>query len=100
MNILNWFKNPVKEEVVEKVIEEVKEPENEGPYIRIVGEKFDPVNGLELEFDWNNEFVKLLRDTGYTGTSDESIVQKWLQVFAQDCADKVRDQSIIKGDYQ
>ena len=60
----------------------------------------DPEYGLELDFDWNEEFVQLLRDSGYTGTSDETVVQKWLEVFAQDCANKVKDQTPMKGDYQ
>lgn len=36
----------------------------------------DPKQGF-MELDWNDEFVKMLMDSGYTGKSDEDIVNKW-----------------------
>jgi hypothetical protein len=30
-----------------------------------------------MELDWNDEFVAMLQENGYTGESDESVVNKW-----------------------
>jgi len=36
----------------------------------------DPKQGY-MELDWNDEFVAMLQEKGYTGESDESVVNKW-----------------------
>lgn len=36
----------------------------------------DPKQGY-MELDWNDEFVAMLQGKGYTGDSDESVVNKW-----------------------
>ena len=30
-----------------------------------------------IELDWNDQFVAMLQANGYTGESDESVVNKW-----------------------
>ena len=30
-----------------------------------------------IELDWNDHFVAMLHDNGYTGTNDEDVVNKW-----------------------
>lgn len=39
-------------------------------------DKSDPKKGF-MELDWNDEFVKMLQSGGYTGKSDEDVVNKW-----------------------
>jgi hypothetical protein len=51
----------------------------------------DPKQGF-MELDWNDEFVKMLMDSGYSGKSDEDIVNKWFNdvcrtVLLQESAD-------------
>lgn len=59
--------------------EQVEPTRNEKePWVRVVGENIDPVKGIQIELDWNDAFVVYLRNNGYTGSSDEAIVQKWL----------------------
>ncbi len=36
----------------------------------------DPKAGY-MELDWNDEFVAMLQEKGYSGESDESVVNKW-----------------------
>lgn len=48
------------------------------PWVQVVGDEIDPERGIRIELDWNDAFVKYLKQSGYTGTSDEAIVQKWL----------------------
>jgi hypothetical protein len=36
----------------------------------------NPTNGY-FELDWNDAFVVKLRENGYTGKSDEEVVEQW-----------------------
>ena len=38
----------------------------------------NPKNGF-FELDWNDEFVNMLKQNGYTGASEEEIVDRWFQ---------------------
>ena len=37
----------------------------------------DPSRGF-IELDWNNDFVRYLRENGYDGENDETVVDEWL----------------------
>lgn len=39
-------------------------------------------NGF-FELDWNNEFIEQLLDAGYSGESNEQIVDAWFKTLAQ-----------------
>jgi hypothetical protein len=69
--MFDWFKK-----------KDIKKSENrkdsKEPWVQVVGEDIDPERGIKIELDWNDAFVKYLKNSGYTGTSDEAIVQKWL----------------------
>jgi hypothetical protein len=51
------------------------------PYIDIVKVELDENNPSygSFELDWNDYFVKKLRDLGYPGDSDEVVVDLWFQ---------------------
>jgi hypothetical protein len=56
-------------------------------------------NGF-FELDWNNEFIEQLLDAGYSGESNEQIVDAWfrtiaMQVLDDQGADKNRDMGYI-----
>ena len=57
---------------------EIATEKNE-PYVNILGMTLDPkdISNGAIELDWNEHFVKFLHDNGYTGTSDEDVVNKW-----------------------
>lgn len=65
------------------------------PYVEVLSvdvRKEDPSLGA-FELDWNDEFVKLLSEHGYTGRSDEEVVNDWFNticrsVIAQNVADQ------------
>ena len=49
------------------------------PYVRVMNVDFDaenPGNGY-FELDWNELFVRKLIESGYTGDSQEEIVDQW-----------------------
>lgn len=50
------------------------------PWIDIVDSGFDPSQGIDgvfFEFDWNQSWIDLLKANGYSGHSDEQIVDEW-----------------------
>lgn len=51
----------------------------EEPRIEITGFAVNPDNPGEgaFEFDWNKEFINKLINEGYTGRSDEDLVEQW-----------------------
>ena len=56
-------------------------------------------NGF-FELDWNNEFIEQLLDAGYSGETNEQIVDAWfrtiaMQVLDDQGADKNRDMGYI-----
>jgi|TARA_A100001011_G_scaffold390343_2_gene473616 hypothetical protein len=51
----------------------------EEPYVNVIHMDVNPENAKAgyIELDWNDHFVKFLHENGYTGTSDEDVVNKW-----------------------
>jgi len=49
------------------------------PYVNVLkmGINPDTAQAGFIELDWNDHFVKFLHDNGYTGTSDEDVVNTW-----------------------
>ena len=59
----------------EKQVAEIKEE----PYVNVLKLDVNPENAKAgyMELDWNDHFVKFLYENGYTGESDEDVVNKW-----------------------
>lgn len=52
----------------------------EEPWIDIVDHGFNPeqgLNGIYFEFDWNQHWIEYLQYNGYTGFSEEEMVENW-----------------------
>lgn len=85
----------LKHEAEEKarVEEENKLKNSENPWMVVRGEVVDKESGgVKMELDWNDAFIKHLRKNGYVGTDDESIVQHYLAVIAQQAAEDMAKQ--------
>jgi len=53
---------------------------NNEPWIGILNDEYKAENGVSgflVEMDWNDQFIEMLRVNGYTGISDEHIVEQW-----------------------
>ena len=64
------------------------------PYVNVLQMDVDPINPKKgfVELDFNDFFVKMLSENGYTGNSDEDIVNAWFNdlcrtILQQELAD-------------
>lgn len=48
------------------------------PFVEIVSETFSEEGGVQLRLDWNAPFITYLKRNGFTGPTDEAIVDNWL----------------------
>jgi hypothetical protein len=55
-----------------------KRYESKEPFVEIVSQTFSEEGGVQLKLDWNSAFVKYLKENGFTGVTDETIVDNWL----------------------
>jgi len=53
----------------------------EEPWVKVLNMNVNPENPKNgfFELDWNDEFVNMLKQNGYTGESQEEIVDRWFQ---------------------
>jgi hypothetical protein len=54
---------------------------SEEPWVKVLNMNVNPENPKNgfFELDWNDEFVNMLKQNGYTGESQEEIVDLWFQ---------------------
>lgn len=52
---------------------------NDEPYIKVLQVDFESTqpNVGSFELDWNDAFIRILSDAGYTGSADEAIIDAW-----------------------
>jgi len=55
------------------------------PWVGVLDTKVNPENIRNgfFELDWNNEFIEQLLDAGYSGESNEQIVDAWFKTIAR-----------------
>ena len=84
-----WFKKligrqnkPVKEQVKETKENAI------GPWVDVVKVHFDPSNPTQgyFELDWNDDFVGLLGEAGYSGPTPEAVVDLWFNDLCRSVA--------------
>ena len=58
---------------------------NKQPWVAVLDTKVNPENIRNgfFELDWNNEFIEQLLDAGYSGESNEQIVDSWFKTIAR-----------------
>lgn len=69
------------------------------PYVEVIGLDIDannPVQGA-FELDWNEYFVKELKDKGFTGATDEDIVDQWFNQVCKNVALSTWEQYNTEG---
>ena len=58
---------------------------NGQPWVGVLDTKVNPENIRNgfFELDWNNEFIEHLLDAGYSGETNEQIVDAWFKTIAR-----------------
>jgi hypothetical protein len=68
--------------------------DSEDPFVQVTGTSIAKDGGVNITMDWNAAFIQTLKESGYMGTDDDIIVQKWLVHLANDINNRmVNDQS-------
>ena len=101
-NMIDKFKNLFSGKKVEPTKEPTdkeKATEKGEPYIKVVETKVDPKNPKYgyFDLDWNEHFVANLKEHGFSGTTDEEIVDHWFSVLCNTIAE---EQTPMKQDNQ
>jgi hypothetical protein len=61
------------------------------PYVRVLSTSIDPDNPSDgyFELEWNEIFVRKLLDAGYSGSSEDEIVDSWFTGLCRQIAEEV-----------
>lgn len=70
---------------------------NEEPLVELVG-SVDTEHGTKIELDWNQAFINHLIANGYSGPTDEIIVQRWLELISKEVVTDIIEHD-DDGDY-
>jgi len=62
-----------------------KSKKSEEPIVKVLNLNVNPENPRNgfFELDWNDEFVNMLKQSGYEGASEEEIVDRWFQTLCR-----------------
>ena len=79
----------VKEKTTEDVRREALDKEKDAatkagePWVAVLDTQVNPENIRNgfFELDWNNEFIEQLLDVGYSGETNEAIVDQWFRTI-------------------
>jgi NADH:ubiquinone oxidoreductase subunit len=105
---MNWDKLKKALGVQPKIIEDKKEKSSEDkrrdilqqekdeatkagkPWVGVLDTQVNPDNIRNgfFELDWNNEFIEQLIDAGYSGETNEQIVDAWFRTIAMQVLDE------------
>ncbi|MDC6481049.1 hypothetical protein PQZ46_00700 [bacterium] len=97
-------KEPTSEEVRRSALENEKAVATKAgkPWVAVLDTQVneDNIRNGFFELDWNNEFIEQLLDAGYSGESNEEIVDAWFktivtQMLQEDGEDPDRDMGYI-----
>jgi hypothetical protein len=116
--MMGWWNKLVRDKKKEQVTEEVKTAEelrrealeaekelatkNGEAWVAVLDTQVNPDNIRNgfFELDWNNEFIEQLLDAGYSGETNEQIVDAWFrtivsQMLEEEGLDKDREMGYI-----
>ena len=78
-------KKTAKTTIKKKNVKVKGKKKSEGPVVKVLNLNVNPDNPKNgfFELDWNDEFVNMLKQSGYQGESQEEIVDRWFQTLCQ-----------------
>lgn len=78
--------------------EKEREQKKQGALIEIRGERIDENKGILLDLEWNDDFIRYLKENGITGKSDEEIVKNYLVRLYAHLASRLEEEEMKKQD--
>ena len=87
--------------ISENAYEKAVATAEERPWIKVINDGFESdgdAPSFHLEFDWNIHFVEYLSLNGYTGATEEDIVEKWFQELCRSQVAETDELSFQMGD--
>ena len=75
------------------------EDENE-PWVNVVKTNVDPNDPKQgfMELEWNEAFIKFLREHNYQGKTDEEVVDKWFTDLCKNIGAQMDEESKFVAD--
>jgi len=77
------------------------------PWVNLKSAEYDPATGFRIDLDWNDAFIKQLKDNGIDGPNEDVIIQKWLAFLYEDVVKKLgskqeldKEEKNIVSDYE
>jgi len=61
------------------------------PWVDFVGNVRDTEQGQRLQMNWNDAFIKFLREIGITGIDEEQLVQKYITALLYDMTERNKE---------
>lgn len=99
-NLEETFKERVNVAIAEALPNQYKSVKDSNePWIAVTTVSVDPEDPQygEFDLDWNEAFVTLCRQHGYTGINDEEVIDGWFQSVCQNIAWSVFDADGLDG---
>lgn len=113
IRLLDFFEGDEEERVIAEVEIEMRHgkiPSKQGekiiatlknePWIAIIDDEYDwhlGTSGFRIEFDWNDLWIEELRRHGYSGETEEEIVEQWFQEVCRAETVKLEEGPIFNG---
>lgn len=70
------------------------------PLFYVAVESIDPDKGLKFVTDWSPVLIHYLRANGFTGTGDESIIQKFVAGLYAEVQERILLENNIRSDFE
>lgn len=88
-----WEKRKAEEKAKRLIeLERKRKKDSSEPWVEIVSEHYDEISKqVEIKLDWNKAFITMLRKNGYTGSSEQEIVDKYFKRLSEDIAKDIHE---------
>ncbi|MGI0075961.1 MAG: hypothetical protein ACREAU_00965 [Nitrosopumilaceae archaeon] len=70
------------------------------PRVELRGALYDPEKGIQIELDWNPEFITLLRKKGVPGITEDEIVRRWLAYLSREILHEMEEAAETDSTYE
>lgn len=102
LNELTDFVQQLKEEHEDKNTVQLNDQDraqkqSDQPWVKIVGDRVTE-DGIKIDLDWNEAFIKHLVSCGISGKDETQIVQKWLALIAMEQSERLKSEHFESGD--